>query len=209
MKKLNLGSVGGGKKASSSKASYPVVPDPNGDVAKMVSEVIKLTAEKKAIEGGLKLAKGEVGGSDGLVPLARKFFIESTAGKSDVPSSVEAVCDDGSVLIVMQNRYKACEDEAALSAAIGKANVNRYFYNKFVITVDGDKVPEAVAQTLINEMAALFAKHGASDALSAKSVTVPKAEFHESRHTILTADQNAKVDELCPPVVAVKERKES
>jgi hypothetical protein len=208
MKTLNLGAVGGGKKAAS-KSSYPVVPDPNGDVAKMVSEVIKLTAEKKAIEGGLKLAKGEVGGSDGLVPLARKFFLDSTSGKADVPSSVEAVCDDGSVLVIMQNRYKACEDEAALAAVIGKANVNRYFYSRFKVEVDGDKVPEAVAQTLIDEMAALFAKHGCTDALSAKSVTIPKPEFHESRHTVLTKDQNAKVDELCPPVVAVKERKES
>ena len=207
MKGVNLGKISANGDVAK-KGDYPVLPDPSGDVAKLVDDYIDLNAKKKAAEGGLKIVKGELGSeAEGLVPLARKFYLDVAHGKSDVPSSVE-VCgskEGVSVLVVMQNRYKGA-DEVAVGKVIGKANLDRYFHQHFEIKVDGDKVPEAVSQKLIDEIVALFAKHGCADALSAKSQVVPKPEFHEARHSVLSVDQNAKVDELCPLVVAVKER---
>ena len=205
MKKMNLGNIGasiGSKKGS----DYPVLPDEKGEVAKLVDEFIDLTAKKKAVEGGLKLVKGELGSDDGgLIPLARKFYLKAESGKSDIPSSVEVCGTKGSVLVVMQNRYKAA-DEVAVAKVIGKANLDRYFHEHFEIKIDGDKIPEAVSQKLINELVALFEKHGASDALASKAQVIPKEEFHAARHVALTVEENTKIDELCPLVVAIKER---
>lgn len=207
MKTLNLGKVGG-VAAGNKKSDYPVLPDSNGKLAKMVDDYIDLNARKKAAEGGLKLVKGELGSSDGLVPLARKFFLDTVSGKAaSVPSSIE-VCgskEGVSVLVIMQNRYKAA-DEVAIGKVIGKVNLDRYFHQHFEIKVDGDKVPEASSQKLIDEMAALFAKYGCSDALSATTKVLPKEEFHTARYMALSEDQNVAVDELCPMVVAIKER---
>jgi hypothetical protein len=200
MKKLNLGSVGESTKKKG-KTDYPVVPDIDGEVATLADLIIDLNAKKKAIDGALKVAKGQ------LVPVARKFFIETSSGKSDISSSVEAKGVDGSVLCVMQNRYSGAEDDVVLAKIIGKVNLNRYFHQHFEVKVDGDKVPEGKAQSLLDEMAALFEKYGCSDALSAKASVVPKPEFHEARHMVLNPDQNFLVDDICPSVVAIKERK--
>jgi len=48
--------------------------------------------------------------------------------------------------------------------------------------IKNDLIPEAAAEEIIGELQALFARHNAGAALSAKAVFKPTKEFHTARH---------------------------
>ena len=47
--------------------------------------------------------------------------------------------------------------------------------------ITGDLIPEAADEEIIGELQALFARHNAGAALSAKAVFKPTKEFHTAR----------------------------
>jgi len=67
-----------------------------------------------------------------------------------------------------------------------------------------DLIPEAAAEEIIGELQALFARHNAGAALSAKAVFKPTKEFHTARHTLYSADENMEIDKVVPVAASVK-----
>jgi hypothetical protein len=55
------------------------------------------------------------------------------------------------------------------------------FKQSFELKIKGDLIPEAAAEEIIGELQALFARHNAGAALSAKAVFRPTKEFHTDR----------------------------
>jgi hypothetical protein len=74
--------------------------------------------------------------------------------------------------------------------------LNRRFRVKqsFELKIKGDLIPEAAAEEIIGELQALFARHNAGAALSAKAVFKPTKEFHTARHTMYSAEENMQID---------------
>jgi hypothetical protein len=56
----------------------------------------------------------------------------------------------------------------------------------------------------IGELQALFARHNAGAALSAKAVFKPTKEFHTARHTLYSAEENMEIDKVVPIAASVK-----
>jgi hypothetical protein len=54
------------------------------------------------------------------------------------------------------------------------------------------------------ELQALFARHNAGAALSAKAVFKPTKEFHTARHTLYSAEENMEIDKVVPIAASVK-----
>ena len=54
----------------------------------------------------------------------------------------------------------------------------------FELKIKGDLIPEDAAEEIIGELQALFARHNAGAALSAKAVFKPTKEFHAARDRI-------------------------
>ena len=52
----------------------------------------------------------------------------------------------------------------------------------FDLKIKADLIPEAAAEEIIGELQALFARHNAGAAHSAKAVFKPTKEFHTVRH---------------------------
>jgi hypothetical protein len=197
LKKVNLGGIAT-KSSSKTKTEYPVLPDPNGDVAKLVADIRRETAEMEALEGSLDIKKAELRGQ------AQEYYFEHYSGKHDIASSIEARADNEAVLVSFSSRYKTITDESSLIDTIGEDRTARFFRQSFELKVDGDKIPESEAENLIEELSALFARFNAGDALTAKSVIKPTAEFHTARHTALSVDENRAVDLICPIIASVK-----
>jgi hypothetical protein len=65
-------------------------------------------------------------------------------------------------------------------------------------------IPEAAAEEIIGELQALFARHNAGAALSAKAVFKPTKEFHTARHTLYSAEENMEFDKVVPVAASVK-----
>ena len=65
-------------------------------------------------------------------------------------------------------------------------------------------MPENAAEEIIGELKALFDRHHAGAALSAKAVFKPIKEFHTARHTQYSAEENMEIDKVVPVSASVK-----
>src|SRR5258708_28376217 len=106
LRKLSFGAIT--RKQDNAKTAYPVLPDPNGQLAIITARIIERTAQIEALDGALAIDKSE------LKTLATPFYFTQASGKVDVASSVSAVSPAGEVLITFPNRYGRLESEAAL-----------------------------------------------------------------------------------------------
>jgi hypothetical protein len=196
IKKLNLGSIA--QKSEKSAKAYPVIPDHEGEVARLVDAILQRSREVEALDGALAIDKAQ------LTSIAKQHYFETNSGKTAIPSSVSARSGDKEVLVTLQNRYKTTNDDEAITKCIGDEAAAQYFRQSFELKVNGDAIPEEAADALISEVQELFAKHNASEALTAKAIIKPSKEFHTARHTAFDKDTNLELDRLIPLVAMVK-----
>ena len=83
------------------------------------------------------------------------------------------------------------------------ARAAQYFRQSFALKIDGTKIPEAAVEPLLGELQELFARHGASDALTATQGIAPTKDFHTARHTVLSIEENAALERVCPIITAL------
>jgi len=198
IKKINFGGIA--TKTDKTKTSYPQLPDPCGDVAKLTSDIINEQRDMEALEGSIKIKKME------LKALAQEFFFNHLHGRADIPSSIEAVgtTPDEKVLVTFQNRYSAIADETPIIEVLGEQITAKFFRQFFELKIDGDKIPVDSANALIAAIQELFSEYGASDALTFKAAIKPTSEFHTARHTALSVDENLAIERVCPIVAMIK-----
>ncbi len=70
--------------------------------------------------------------------------------------------------------------------------------------LDTREVPQRATEEIIGELQALFARHNAGAALSAKAVLKLTKEFHTARHTLYSAEENMEIDKVVPVAASVK-----
>jgi hypothetical protein len=202
IKKISLGGIA--TKKADNKTSYPALPDPTGDVAKLTSDIVNESREIEAINGSLTPKKME------LKSLAQRFFFNHLHGKCDIPSSVEATGINGEkIRVEFPSQYSKITDESTIIEAIGAERTAQFFRQRFELKIDGDKIPAESAGALIDAIQTLFAEYNASDALTATEIIKPTPDFHIARHTALSVDENLAVEMACPIIakVATKGRK--
>ncbi len=68
----------------------------------------------------------------------------------------------------MKNSYRGTSDGPAIGRLAGE-HAARYFKQSFELKIKGDVIPEVAVEPLLAELQKLFARHGASAALSAKA----------------------------------------
>jgi hypothetical protein len=196
IKKINFGGIA--TKKEGSKTSYPTLPDPCGDVAKLTSDIVNESREIEAIEASVSIKTRE------LKVLAQDFYFNHHHNKHDVPSSVEAVgANNEKVLISIQNRYATLADETPIIEVLGEERTAKFFRQSFELKIDGDKIPADNANALIAAIQELFAEYGASDALTFKAAIKPTPDFHAARHTALSVEENMAVERVCPARIAL------
>jgi hypothetical protein len=195
LRKVQFGSIA--KKKPDNRASYPVIPDPQGQYAAIAARIIERAAQVEALAGALDLDKAE------LKTLATPFYFQNGQGKLEVPSSIVVPCPPGQVLITYQNRYGKLESEEPLVPILGP-QTGRFFRQAFTLEIDGDKLPADHIQALLEEIQELFGKYKAADALKVREGIKPVAEFHALRHTALTPEENLALDQVCPIIAMVK-----
>src|SRR6266576_2464923 len=106
LRKLSFGAIN--RKANNARTAYPVLPDPNGQLAIITARIIERSAQIEALDGALQIDKGE------LKTLATPFYFTQASGKVDVASSVSVRCRSGEVLITFPNRYGKLESDDPL-----------------------------------------------------------------------------------------------
>jgi hypothetical protein len=195
VRRVNLGKL---TATAKSKGKYPILPDPTGVIATAVETYLAQFATFEALEGSLKGLKAEFN------QWARPFYYQTCRGQVEIPSSVMALSPNSQVLLTFQDRYPSVEpDWDTLGTLLGD-RLPEVITETFEIKIDGSKIPPASQQDLIEEVTALFEKHNASAAITAKLKVKPAHGFHSARHTWLTPEQNAGLDAIMPCVMSVK-----
>ena len=195
LRKLSFGAMA--KKKEESQTSYPVLPDPNGQLAVMAARIIERAAQIDALDGALSLDKAE------LKTLATPFYFAQANGKVEVASSIDVLSPAGEVLISFPNRYGRLESEAVLLPILGEQTA-QFFRQAFTLEIDGDKLPADNAEELLDQLQQLFARYHAAEALKVKEGIKPVPDFHTVRHTALTPEQNLALNQLCPIIAMIK-----
>lgn len=197
--KINLNGL---KKEETAKVDnkYPVYPDKDGTLAKLMRRVLKLKAAKKSIDGTLKVEESNV--KQNVLP----FYLSEC--KKNVPSSVVVrAVGDQEALMIFQNRYSKPNLDAVKNV-VGK-KFNDLFKDTFDISIDGEVIMKQAgkkSQELIDKLTALFVEYKCQDAITAVESCVPVDNFHTVRHTMLTVEQNLELQNACPLTISIKER---
>ena len=197
LKRFNLAGIATTSPAAKAAKVYPVLPDPDGQVAALVDGILEETAQIEALEGGVEIEKGE------LIAIAKPFYFQLHAGQMAVASSVEARAGEKVVRIGFSNSYRGTADDSAILRVTGEKGV-RFFKQSFELKIKGDLIPEAAVEPLIGELQALFARHGAGAALTANAVFKPTKDFHTARHTLYSPEQNLEIDKVVPVSASMK-----
>ena len=118
-------------------------------------------------------------------------------------SYIKARAGEKVVRIGFSNSCRGTADDNASLPLTGEKGV-RFFKQSFELKIKGDLIPEAAVEPLIGELKALFARHGAGAALTAKAVFNPTKDFHTARPTLYSPDENMENDKVVPVSASVK-----
>src|SRR5947209_667976 len=106
LRKVQFGAIT--QKKPDARATYPVLPDPQGQYAAIAARIIERSGQVETLAGALTLDKAE------LKTLATPFYFTHSSGKVEVASSVAVLCPGGEVLVTYQNRYGKLDSEEPL-----------------------------------------------------------------------------------------------
>lgn len=175
--------------------TYPEAPA-SPDLVKLVDFLVEHMPFVDAVENGKKE----------LARLVTPFYFGHATGRAEVESSVITKGTKAELMVVFPKQLVGAFTEADLSPVLGQ-RTTEFFRAKWALDIDGDKIPANAAQSIINELQALFARHHCADALSASEKFVPLEEFHLRRHCVLTPDQNLALNSVARIKTSIKIRK--
>jgi hypothetical protein len=193
--------------SASGKKDYPVLPDPNGDIAKSVAILCDCKAKLDQLQGTYDIHEGE------LKAKAREFLFSRT----DSPGTVKAHATNGaSVSVSAQNRYYGIpstadgdggEVENPRIAALRKVMGERFdgvFNKEFTITIDSSKIPPANVQEFIESLVGIANMYDCGEAIVAKEFFKPKESFHIDRCALFTEEQNHEINRHMPMTIMLR-----
>ncbi len=196
LKQINLARIATTAPAAKAAKTYPELPDPDGQVAALVEGILEKSEQLEALEGSLSIEKDE------LIAIAKPFYFAHHAGQMAVASSVEQ--GRGQARADRALEFLPRHDRRCCHPACHGRKGAEFFKQSFEFKIKGDLIPETAAEEIIGELQALFARHTAGAALSAKAVFKPTKEFLTTRHTLYSAEENMEIDKVAPFWASVK-----
>lgn len=179
------------------RASYPQFPDEDGTAMMLAQTSINLSETKDQLETNNRM----------LGELIRPFFFTYYAGKTELESSIRVDAGEGkAVLVTLKNQCKKLNAPSDIAPVqdIFKGREKELFTASFDITISGDEIPARDTVPLVAELKQIFARHGASKALSVKRSFKPSPAFFASRHTLFTPEENMLIDAVVPVITSIK-----
>jgi hypothetical protein len=193
---LNFAGIKKKSETTTKRKEYPSVADADGTVASLVAVIIECDAAKERGDAAKKM----------LGEIAAPQFFQHWHGRPEQESSMKARSEKGNALVTFRKQLKKIDSMAALDSLkpVFRGQESEFFRERFVIEIDGDKIPLQAQQALVDKLQALFAEHGALDALGVKTEVKPLEGFHSQRHTLFTPEQNIQINAVIPIVASVK-----
>jgi hypothetical protein len=196
--RINFGNLKEKPKATG-KTEYPVLPDPNGEIAQLADQFLKQHAAETAAKGAKEVARGQ------LVSHASPFHWSTNCGRQELQGTVSVAGKTGEVLVQFKNAYKAIADVKDKAGNLVQSAEDRakaippdifakYFRQTFSIEIDSTKIQDDKLQAVVDKLQALAVELGITDAVNVSAAFMPVESFHTDRYRVLTAEQNMQIE---------------
>lgn len=193
MKKLNLGS-GITTVSGSARPTHPTVKA-DGETQVLLDQFALINPQYKTLKNQSETISKQLAG-----PIRRMFWSQ-WEGREAESSTMIVVAGNTRIKLTTKNAYpKTLTDESLLVTVLGDELVSRHFRQATVLKIELEKFPENNQEAFAAGVIKLAEELGGSDAVTATQCIQPRAGFHESRSSILTVDQNVRLDEILPVV---------
>lgn len=166
-------------KPAGGKGKSPAIP-----TAIAIDTAEKYISAKKdldAAEANVEVLKAKI------YPAARRAYLEGNRGRSVPDDAVEWQTPSGRLRASFGTIWDA-KPEAI--GALPQAVVRE----RFTIAIKGDKMSPATAAAFVPALLALAAAHGVK--VEAKGDLYPVPEFNSRRHSLLSPEENLRIEEL-------------
>lgn len=200
MKKIDLGEVAQQPKETGAPKKM-VTPD--AETGALLSQWVSVAPQYKTLKNQTEtLSKQIAVGAkrlffttwQGTIPLGSTMLVEV-----DEPTDKPGVTIKRTVKLVTKETYsKKLTDWALLEAAIGKEIAEKNFRWSTMLEFDLDTLPEKDQDTCAQALIALAKEKGWLGAIKSTQYVAPRAGFHQARTTLLTPEQNVKLDQVLP-----------
>ena len=192
MKKLDVGGLA--KPTKAANPSHPVVT-PNDELSVLLDQFVVINPQFKTLKAQQETLSKQIGAQ------SKALFFSHFAGITPESSTMLVQVGDKTVKLIVKCRYsESLEDDAPLREALGEEIVDRWFRQSTKLAIDFDKVPEDSQEDFANAILTAAKELGVEGAVTAKQPITPKAGFHEARTSLLTPEQNLRLDEVLPVV---------
>jgi hypothetical protein len=206
---INMGGLKTAKKAAV-KQEKPILPDPTGELLPLVAQSIANKKQEVAVKGALEAAREALG----QAAFAHACMLY-TGRSAKIEDTFQIGTAEGKALITLRNDYKVPDELAVVKGVLGDKAAG-ILKESFVIKIEAELIPSFILQYVIDELvkvartadAMLGAGEGTDgpvfQAISVtKKASVDKA-FHEQRYSLLSPEQNARLQQVMPCVVSAK-----
>ncbi len=167
-------------------------------------------AQLKALQGQEQTLAFDIKG------LVKNHAFKTWHGQLSIGSGFQfAVENEEPITVLLTAKYNIAKGEnekspdlprfeSSMRAAIGE-NYEKLFKDGFAVKVDGELIPVEKQQDFLNGLNDLVTKLQLdSGAIQAGPTIKHVKDFHTLRHSLLTPEQNAAVDEQYPMVIQVR-----
>jgi hypothetical protein len=192
MKRIDLSEIGGATAAQSTGSDkHELALDSEG--LALLEQWAKVNPLFKTLKNQCETLSKQV-----AAKIKAAFFTRFN-GVGVPTGTLIATTTKGVVKFILKNAYsKKFEDWSALEGAIGKENAKKHFTWRTSIEFKLDALPEDQQEKFADALVKLAKDKNAVACVTAKQYIAPRAGFHEARTTLLSTEQNAKLDALIP-----------
>jgi hypothetical protein len=189
MKKLNLAGVASAP--SSARSAHPTVEAPP-EMQALLDQFALINPQFKTLKNQSETLSKQ------LAPHIRRLYYSRFNGVEAESSTLLVIAGGRTVKLTCKNSYaKTCTDETQLVAAIGQELTDKWFKQATVLKLDLDKAPEDKQEKFATAVLKLATDMGLpEEVVTATQCIQPKPGFHEARTSLLSVEQNVKLDSV-------------
>lgn len=188
MKKLNLGAISAAP--STARSAHPTIVA-EGDTLKLLEQFAQIEPQFKTLKNQRETITKQ------LAAPIRYLWFDRWNGVEPESSTLLVVAGGKTIKLTTKNAYtKQVTDEALLIEAIGAELTSKYFRQATVLKLELDKMAEDKQEEFATAVIELASKMGVTDGVSASQCIQPVPGFHEARTTILSVEENKRLDSV-------------
>ncbi len=204
---MNLASL---KRSEPKKAKpeKPILPDPTGELSRLVAGAIEAKASLDQHTLVLDQAKVTLGNA------AIGHLFRIAQGKADPEDSFQVPCPGGKATVSVKNAYKMPEDLAPVRALLAE-HADTYLREQVDIVIDASAIPATVQQFFVDEiiklartcdqmMLGVDGDGPVFNAITVKQVTRMDKAFHADRHRLFDPAANMVIHHAIPCVISTR-----